>query len=100
MTGDASNLVKRCKRILNMKTCRGTRKLMVAYGSRELGDRSLRSVERHISACPACRDAFERQADLEQLLGTIALQPETVAGDPLPWHEFRASLLREAPDGA
>jgi anti-sigma factor RsiW len=83
-----------------MKTCRGARTLMVAYGSGELGDRSRKAVERHVSACPACRDAFERQADLERLLGTIAPRPGTVPGDPPSWHEFRASLLRETATGA
>ncbi|MEI6633351.1 MAG: zf-HC2 domain-containing protein [Chlamydiota bacterium] len=83
-----------------MKTCRGARALMVAYGSRELGGRSRRAVERHISACPACRNAFERQIELERLLGTIAPRPGTVAGITLSWQEFRASLLSEAPAGA
>lgn len=83
-----------------MKTCRGVRIQMAARESRELDARSRQAIERHLAGCPSCRNAFERQADLERLLGTIAPQPGTVPGNPPSWHEFRAALLRETPAGA
>jgi hypothetical protein len=77
--------------------CARARQWMTAAADRELGARRTQRLERHLAACPACRDERARTI---RLLDALAALPATAAVPPrLEQDTLRRVRLAAAEDG-
>jgi anti-sigma factor RsiW len=63
-----------------MLSCEVIADLMVVYASGEASAETRRLVEAHLERCPACREAFGKEAGIEQALADLEPPPQAEGG--------------------